>query len=357
MKTRKITGRIAALFLAIAMLAALTITPAFAVDETVTITKNILKDENAYAPNTTFTFTVTPTTVAANDEDPLTQTGLTGGVYFEMVEGEKTYSGTITSTPKATDIGETSVPAGTVALQVDETVFANAAPGIYRYTVTEAEGEYDGLIYTDEVKYFDVIVTIGDDGAREYSYMFTTVSGDSYTKDDGIFENDYNDDTTGANKTLTVQKTVSGSMADRNKDFTFTITINGETGEQYLIKKGDTTWTVTSGEQQDITLKPDEEFVVYGLSLEDTYIVNEADYSDDGYTTTVTIDGTSLGTTHTTSTGDAQAITGDSDTVVFNNALEGSTPTGIVTDIAPYALMVVVAVAALVLFLGKRRDA
>ncbi|HIS51575.1 MAG TPA: hypothetical protein IAC15_02395 [Candidatus Onthomonas avicola] len=77
--------------------------------------------------------------------------------------------------------------------------------------------------------------------------------------------------------------------------------------------------------------------------------MTETDGVSQGYTVTDTVganDGVVSGN-----------VIADETVESITNTKSASTPTGIVTDIAPYALMVVVAVAALVLFLGKRRDA
>ncbi len=78
--------------------------------------------------------------------------------------------------------------------------------------------------------------------------------------------------------------------------------------------------------------------------------MTETDGVSQGYTVTDSDESTDAGTV-------SGKVTADGTQESITNTKSASTPTGIVTDIAPYALMVVVAVAALVLFLGKRRDA
>lgn len=364
MKLSKNLGRVATTFLATAMLASLTAVPAFAAEtDVVTLTKNISKDVNAYAPNEAYTFTVLPYTRTSTD-GPLIESGLSGGVFFSKEGENKVTTATITSEPKASDISKSDVTVGTVNLQIDETIFANAAPGIYRYevkeTVPEGDAAYDGMDYDGSTKYFDVYVVYDATEQKNVisNYTFVDESVES-GKDDGVFDNDY----TAANKTLTVEKTISGNQADPNKDYGFSLTITGEDGEKYyIVKTKNTNQTevltdVTSGDAATFTLKANESVTIYGLSAGDKYVVSETDYASEGYKTTIKVDNQSLGDNHTiTTAAEGSMISDNSDTVVFNNYRNSSTPTGIVMNVAPYALLVVIAAAGCFVFLRKRRE-
>lgn len=364
--SRKNLGRVATTFLATAMLASLTAVPAMAAEtDVVTLTKNISKDAHAYAPNEEYTFTVSPYTKQEGD-DALIQSGLEGGVYFTKDGESKVLTATIRSQPKDSDIGDNvvDVTAGTVDLQIDETVFANAAPGIYRYEVKETvptgDDAYDGMVYDNSTKYFDVYVIYDADQQQNVISNYTFVNEEAVNgKDDGVFDNDY----TAANKTLTVEKTISGNQADPNKDYEFKLTINGEENEKYYIVKtsNDNQTTkltdVISGSEVTFKLKADESVMIYGLSANDKYVVSETDYATEGYKTTITVNDESLGEQHVTTTNkEGTEIGDDSDVVVFNNHRETSTPTGIAMDIAPYALLVVIAAAGCFVFLRKRNE-
>lgn len=358
--TRKSIGRIAASFVATAMLATMAIVPASAANMSgavVDITKQITKDENAYAPNTSFTFQVKP--YAGDTEDgAVVQAGPEGGVYFSMNEGAKVYTGTISSAPNGNDIGQTTLTlAQKLGLQIDETVLLAKDPGVYRYEVSEVtpENGYDGITYTTEVKYFDVYVTTNSAGEKEISaYTFVDADGDS--KDDGIFVNDYSNEITGANKTLRVEKVLAGDQASPNQEFEIDITINGASGEQYKIVKTNTagaeeTMTVTyltSGQLQTIELQGDEYVTIYGLSPKDTYTVVEHDYTGLNYTATYKVDNTDANNVNN------QTISDNNDVVTITNTRNASTPTGIMMDIAPYAVLVVIAAAGCFIFLRKR---
>ena len=370
MNLRKNLGRVASTIVATALLASVATVPAFAASPAnVTITKNITKDADAYAPATTFNFEVKPWSTQA-DEGALIQAGPVGGVYFDIVEGEKVYTGSINSAPSNEDVdgnNDTLVVAGTDLLTVDESVMLKQNPGIYRYEVKEVVPEdgnkYDGITYSTEVKYFDVYVTI-DDTTKEKTvsaYMFTDEEAET-GKDDGVFENKY-DGENGAVKELKVKKELDGNQASPAEEFTFNITINSADGEQYKIVKtdvngeteaitsGDATVTyLVSGQAATFTLQGGEYVTVYGLSPNDTYTVSENDYSDLGYTTTIKVDEEEQQSVSN------KTISGADDTVTFINYRESTTPTGIVMNVAPYALLVVVAVAGCFVFLRKRNE-
>ncbi len=334
MKKSKMLRRLAALLMAGTMMAAMS-TGVFA-DETtdsgstspanVTITKELTKGVNDYAPNTTFNFSIAPgTAVDATANSDAIYSGPEGGA--AIAEG-------ITSAPKASDIGNETITVGTTNITINNTKFT--APGIYRYVVTETEGNYEGVAYSTETKYFDVYV---NSEGNVYSYAFVNPEN-TKVKDDGVFTNAYGT----ADKPvsdLTISKTVAGNQGDKTKDFTFTIEVDGTSGEQYYVNNGK---TLVSGVPVDITLKDGESVIIYGLSASDTYTVTETDYTADGYTTT--IDTVKTNTKTGTISADA--------TVAFVNTKNATTPTGIVMNIAPYVLMVAVAAVLAVVFLRKR---
>lgn len=329
MKKSKTLRRVAAMLLAGTLMMAMG-TTAFADNEpkNVTITKEITKDANDYAPATTFEFQITPgTPVDASEGQDAIYRGPDGGAYF--AEG----AGKITSAPDLSDIGETTTTVGTTTISIDNTKFT--APGIYRYNVTEKQGTYEGVNYSGETKYFDVYVNSNKD---VYAYTFTnTAAADG--KDDGVFTNDYT-----MIYDVKITKKVTGNQGDKSKDFSFTIDASGADGEQFYVTYGDgkTVTLATGKDSQTITLKDGQSATIHGLSATDTYSVEEVDYTKDGYTTTV--DGAKSG-----------SISADT-TVTFTNHKEATAPTGIMLNIAPYVLMVAVAAVLAVVFLRKRNS-
>jgi hypothetical protein len=202
--------------------------------------------------------------------------------------------------------------------------------GTYYYTIAETAGSTDGMSYSKATK--KLAVQVLADGTCTYY-----VVADSDAKDDATFENKYT-----AHK-LTVTKKVTGNQGDKNKEFIIYVTINGAAGETYKTSSGD---TIESGVQTGIVLKSEESMEIYNLSAGDTYTVVEAPgYADnEGYEVTGNV---------TTAT----AI-GDEDVeVTIENNKDVDPPTGVITTIAPYALMVVLAGAFAVVFLTRRNRA
>lgn len=328
MKKSKMLRRIAAALLAGTMMAAMGTTVFADEPQNVTITKQITKDANDYAPAETFRFSIVPgTAVDASQGQDKIYAGPIAGAYF--AEG----AGTITSTPDASDIGESTTTVGTTNISIDSSKFT--VPGIYRYNVSEVAGNYDGVVYSTETKYFDVYVNADGD---VYACTFTDANAEN-GKDDGVFVNNYS-----AIKDVTVSKTVAGNQGDKNKEFSFTISATGAADEKFYVTYSDgrPATTLDTGVAAKITLKDGQSATIHGLSATDTYSVDEADYTTDGYTTTVS--GAKTG-----------SITTDT-TVAFTNTKDVTTPTGIVMNIAPYVLMVAVAAVLAVVFLRRKNN-
>lgn len=384
--------RIFALALVVMMIASLGMSAFAADDDTtyaenvVTFTKTLTKEANAYAPNTTYTFTI----ASATADDGLNSAnsiyaGPAGGVTF--VDGDEegenqTSTGTtlaIKSTPDATDLAHESLTY-TGKIAITPSVFTKS--GIYRYVVTESDCNYAGVDCDTDARYLDIYVKeLITDGTASYvveaAVMYKVSSGSTTNtetgaityNDKGGFDNDYD------TADLTVSKTVSGNLGETNKSFTFEITITGVSGEQYhvvlptLDEDGkNVTATIYSGEKYEFTLTHGQEIKVYGLSVNDKYTVVENDYTtNDGYTTTVNVNNAEQATTANTTgevtvnevsktTGEGEdAVTTDVDqSVVFTNNKQVTIPTGIAMTVLPFVAMIALAAIVAVLFFQKR---
>ena len=310
------------------------------VPQNATITKEITKEAYDYAPATTFSFAIRP---AQGSE-------LTAGTTDTVYAGPTGATiGTIASLPNTTDIGQETITAGTTQVDFSSVVFP--APGSYRYVVTETAGNYEGLEYTDEAKYFDVYVTYDKESNSNQitSYAFVNPQN-AKEKDDGVFTNDYDTE----NEPLydvVIEKEVTGNQGDRNKAFNFLVGVDGATNENFYVvitRQGGTTDTLTlisDADPTQITLKDGESAKIYGLSETDEYTVTETDYSSDGYTTT--IDNTKTNTKTSTISTDT--------TVTVENNKNVTTPTGIIMNFAPYILMIGAGVVLTVVFFGRKR--
>lgn len=329
-----------------------------AVKKTPMITKQITKESNIYAPKTTFKFTVAPGTAVPASENQ-------EAIYAGPAKGVTLDKDVIASVPADSDIGNEKITVGTTKLNVNESVFtkgADAKPGIFRYVVSEAAtdndgNKYEGVAYTTEQKYFDVYVTSDDDGNLEVSSYLFADKNNPKSKGEGVFTNDYSSqhDTL---KDLTVKKEVTGNQGNRNKDFKFTIKVDGAAGEQYYVtfSDGKAPTTLVSGEAKTITLKDNETAKIFGLSETDEYTVTEASYADDGYTTTIDNEEklTATGTIKKDTEARTTAANGDKNITVVNDKTTNS-PTGIFLHVAPYIALIGAAIASSLLFFRRKR--
>lgn len=329
-----------------------------AVKKNPTITKQITKESNIYAPKTTFKFTVAPGTAVPAGRNQKT-------IYAGPANGVTLDKDVIASVPADSDIGNEKITVGTTKLNVNESVFTkgeDAKPGIFRYVVSEAAtdndgNKYEGVAYTTEQKYFDVYVTSDDDGNLEVSSYLFVDKNNPESKGEGVFTNDYSShhDTL---KDLTVKKEVTGNQGNRNKDFKFTIKVDGAAGEQYYVtfSDGKAPTTLVSGEAKTITLKDNETAKIFGLSETDEYTVTEASYADDGYTTTIDNEEklTATGTIKKDTEARTTAANGDKNITVVNDKTTNS-PTGIFLHVAPYIALIGAAIASSLLFFRRKR--
>lgn len=201
-----------------------------------------------------------------------------------------------------------------------------------------------------------------------------------------------------------VVKTVDGAMGNYNDDFEFTVTLTTQKQNKnykaYLEKLNETTneWeqitgagitnpiTITANTEvtgstgvyqgtATINLSHNERLRIAGVSAAagdgadavpaDTYAAKEKDYKDTGYTTKIDRPGTMADvTTATNGYYDSESMTftkdaggaKDTNVATFTNTRDAVSPTGIAMNVAPYALLVVVAAAGCFVFLRKRRE-
>lgn len=314
----------------------------------VTITSKLTMDKYAVEPNADFKYTIAPA-----EASELTNTGMpaTAGV-----------EGAVSLSPSSVNYSAEGLSSEDNADGVTKTITAQmsvslvtsrfAAPGIYRYKITQTPPELDGLNVVYKELFLDVYVENGNSGLVAKGCTLSTAAG-SGSKISG-FENKY------VTHKLTITKVVAGNQGDKNKDFEFTVTIKGADGETYkygTVKNGVTTMnqtTTKSGATFTETLKHGESVIVYGLSSEDKFAVTEADYHGDGYKTSYKIGD---GTSSTEGSSIAETAIGDSDTtVIFTNTKHATVPTDVIRTVAPYVAIVAFAAVMGVVFFRPRRN-
>lgn len=151
---------------------------------------------------------------------------------------------------------------------------------------------------------------------------------------------------------LTVKKVVDGQLGDRNKDFEFTVkdANNNPKGGWKYEKTDGTNGTIPANGK--FTLKHNEEITIIGLPVDQKVVIEEDDYSTDGYKTSHGTDENGVfqeSRIYTYKTGS------QSNKVIFKNNKPLIVPTGIFTDNLPYLVMLAMAAIGLTGFGRSRR--
>lgn len=305
---------------------------------TIPVTKNVLTDGNTMAPNTTFEFEVAVAdagTFNDGNKDQVVYAGKAGGLTAE--------------TGAAFTPGGKGSAAGTYtaegSLTTDAAVFER--PGVYHYTVTEKENDYEGV--TTDTTSYDVYVYVYN-GENNKLYVGNVVSARNGDKADLIFNNDYgkdeNKDTT---HDVVIKKVITGNQAVESDTFQLVVTVTGTAGEKYKVTLDNVEQNpLTSGEKATYTVTNNTEIHIYGLTEGDkVQAVEEA--NTQGYQATYTT-GLSEGTLTISSDGSEATVT---------NTKNSTSPTGVILNYGPYILMIALAgsMAAFFFFKRNRKEA
>lgn len=355
---RRMTKRMAAATLAGAMVLSMN-GMAWAAEVTeFNLTKEVTTDGKTHAPNTAFIFTITE-----GNEGTLgaakVYAGVPGGLTLDTDNDFSFAPGTDTSATY-TKTGKINVNVG---------VFEK--PGVYHYLVTETQGTYDGITYDVIPRHLYVFVVNATNGYKVEAIK--VVKDGATAKEDNLkIVNSYGDGTPDdAIHDFIIKKTVTGNQGDKNKEFSFTVTIDGDDAdkpeagaEKYMAVKtsktgGEETIHITDGVPQVFTLMDGETLHIYGLSEKDTYTVTETDYSADGYTTIVKDDVENDEFENIPAIGtpgeDGKVLTADGQVVEFINHKDVGPATGVAMTFAPYVLLVAAAGGLGAVVLGKKK--
>lgn len=300
-----------------------------ATNSTITIQRSVT---GASSPVTnTFTYTVT-----ADSGNPATATGVPTGTHTIVMSAQAL--------------------SGTTATKTTSISFAGAKfpkPGDYVYTITETNTSDANTYPRDTSNSYTVKVSVRNHTATDFSTaMDATIllfngTGTSATKK--------SDNSTvtftkaAAYKTITLAKTVEGTMAETDAEFPFTITIKGGlAGDKYTISGGvsPTGCTVASSATScnlTVSLKHGQTATISGVRLGQTYT-----FSETGNTTTnkyqTFINGSTTNSKSLASDLTVAATNANTVKNVYNQAVL----TGIVTRYLPYVLVVAIAIAGIV---------
>lgn len=415
MKLNKTFGRIATTLVATAMLASVAAVPAFAVDNIggvmdgdqsnavseIKFDKQLLLPENVDVPTVNFTFTMVaaePTkdsdsgvvteTVPGKDGDAIkVRPGVMNGTVNPVtvnftkddtkspldagdIETDGVTDGQEDSTAAALNIKKAVEP---VSINIGNLKFADA--GVYKYTISETDNSDDANIVngSDHTLYLYVERKDGTQDQQAQYVVTGAVLEDENGKKTDVYNNSYmlggdpddpidpdNPPVVTPNE-LTLTKTVTGAMGDYSENFKFSVTVgSADSNKTYTAKytdnegkaiPGKADVSLTAGESAEITLAHNQQLHIYGVGSGETYTIDEHDYTSEGYDVP-TVSG-DVNADNTQGTFDA---TEDPENVNYTNTREAVSPTGLIMDIAPYALLVVVAAAGCFIFLRKRRE-
>lgn len=316
-------------------------------DNKVTIASKLTMDENAMVPSVMFNYSIAP----ADSSECASTSGMpvTPGVPDAVSLSPDSVNYSDKKLKHENADGTTTITAPLSAV-LDVSKFT--APGIYRYKITQQKPVLDGLNVTNGALFLDVYV---ENNGTGYVVKGCTLSAEagSGKKTDG-FVNDY------ATHKLTIKKIVAGNQGDKNKDFQFTVSLSGATGETYKyvkVKKDGTSTpgdVATSGSTVSVNLRDGDYIIFYGLSSEDTYAVTEGDYKKEGYETSYKIGET--GNETKSNTISPKGIGTSDTTVTFTNTKEATVPTDVIRTVVPYAAIVAFAAVMGVVFFRPRRN-
>jgi len=340
---------------------------AFAADNpatgaSITIEKN-LKVSNpdltsVDGPGLTMNYAIAPVAPSA-DNGGLTITDAddhTGTVHQGPADGV-TLSASSISWPIGTAVNASAAGADNVksiAANVDLSKFS--APGIYRYQLTETVGtDTSATGAAGETRYIDVYIENDTTGLKVAGVvMHDGATAEGKPSNKATFGNE-----TFETVNITLQKTVSGNMADKNNQFPFSATTS-DNGRYHYAKKAAAPTAIEADKKAEgtetTTLAHTEMYYISGLSHEAAVAYEETNNTADVYQTSIT-GGTASAASAVAPNGTKAMASTDVDNagaVVFNNALESVSPTGVVLRFgAP--LFLLAAGAALVVLNRKSR--
>lgn len=376
MKLSKNLGRIATTFLATAMLAGLTAVPASAA----AVTGGVIGTGNGDAI-TDFTMPVEikkPNMVITPDVTlNVAVTGVAPSTDTETVEGKKAGETVTLNVHSGVDTGTITVKAEDSQTPNGNVTFSSAS-GVGGSDATVGSDtisknvtfDLSGLSFNDAGVYKYTIATTASTKPGEFTlaenmslYLFVENDGDYkvtgvVVKDaDGVkastltnyymLDPDQPDDPSQKVANLTVTNAVEGSMGNRDEEFTYTLEVPAGKTFAY-VKNGTETGTLTNS-NNTFKLKNDDLIVIYGLEKTSSYKLNE-DGAQMGYTVTCT------GGDYTTQDGVSISMANGDKNVTFTNTRNAIAPTGLVMNVAPYVLLVLVAAGAGYVFLRKREE-
>lgn len=413
-KTKRITSKVMALMGAILLLFTIVALPVSAAETTngtdATFHKYLVMKDEANVPNVTFEYTIEA--ISGNSEILIAETRdasgaiLTPRVYTtSQLEGVPTITPSVSFTPDdatyaAAQTGDTVVldsgeKYAKKELTLDFSDVTYTKPGIYRYKLTEVNTVNDGVVNDEElVRYCDVYVGQKAGSSTqdlEVQGYCIHKSADTIPSKDAVDWNAYGDlkDNGYQNEyetyNLKIQKEITGNHGWKNKEFEFTLKIDGilpysrytvvlDNASSESNTSDECVKSIVDGENTVYYLEADEngdlEYTFYlankggnkeyievlGLTAATTYYIEE-DAEDYNPSWEITLaDGTLKGEGDLADCLDDEYAMGEDDNIViFTNNREVNVMTGLNMDRLPIVIIIAVIAVALIVFVSVQR--
>ena len=297
----------------------------------------IHRDVNNTAENVTNTFTYTVSQVTDGGTDAYEDTAVTGTLPTPTVVFNNV-------APNASNVASS-----TGTLDMAGLTFTKL--GDYAFTVTETATTDSTKYPLDNTVYYIYVQVRNElDANQQPTGNFIATLVEQAKEDDAGNKTDLEYESTVPNQSVTISKTVTGNMADINEYFAFTLTINGISGTTYNVTGAHSTdgsatvssSTVSAG-ANTIYLKHGQTITIEDLPEGTTYTITETGATDyetyiDGSTTDNKVSGTKTVTSANT----------NDNTAFVNNKVEANL-TGIFMNVAPFIVLVALAVVGITL--------
>jgi len=376
---RKNLNKLATLALSGMMVMSMAV-PAFAAKVEVPFYKTLHTDGNTYAPNTTFHFNVVAKTgdITYNGKQFKGLTAAEGAVTVKNAEFTKDLG---LGTPDAQG-ASIKVPA---TITVDEDKLTGGL-GNYFFTLTEANEGYEGIRYS-KAEYTIAVTKYEENGKVKTT---TTVLREGKGKFENAkpseIQNNYGkhfppetpdfpdpnpnkpnpDPDNDSTHDVTVKKRIKGGFANTSRSFNFAVTVESQDskGERYKVEvlnnKGAVTSTtfVDDRDPKSFSVSQDSGLRIYGLTKNDLVKVHETDGDDYVMTVDPKEDNSFIKNIVVPNNNFKTQFNVVKDDANFDviNTKEATTPTGIVMNVAPYAMMLAVAGGLGVVFMNRKKE-
>lgn len=339
-----------------------------AIGGSTTFVKNLVVNSDANIPEITFGYTITrvPPAAATETTIEILESGVgasIGNAQFTNADTRYTKAGLPTDYDDKGNLKDEATADSKFAQKRVTVTFPDSSferPGVYRYVISETDGGKPGVTYVVGNRYLDVFVVADANNVLSVaSYVLrTTAAG---IGKDGKYVSGSEEKSSGYTNTIVqhdfkFSKAIAGNQGDKNKRFTFTLSISNAIPGVYPISA------------QNVTENPSSITVASDGTASGTFDLTDGSTLNvlglnQGAKCTVSEDAQDYTATHITDSGSSvsgnnsgEITIDDSDhTVAFTNTRDGIIPTGVIVTVAPFAIGIVLFTAGIVYVTARRR--